>query len=264
MNPGFTSTVSVPGGLVALRTEFNTTAEQGQGRPSAQSNPEPDHDDDGQRRNDDPCAASHKWAPQRCPAKSITAAVRSVNCSLVTPRSLQACLVRSRQRSRVRPPCFGSRRADRAADERTSVGVFVMSARDSEVLERPAHVDPKHAIDYDIFNDPRFAAAGDPHAGASPAGRGGGIRHLLDAAQRRPLVHQRLRVDIPGRARARSVLQQSHDSAADARGARAAAHSADARCARACPVSAAADARVRAGPGARRWSPQFVPTPCNS
>ena len=39
-----------------------------------------------------------------------------------------------------------------------------MSARDSEVLERPAHVDPKHAIDYDIFNDPRFAAAGDPHA----------------------------------------------------------------------------------------------------
>ena len=39
-----------------------------------------------------------------------------------------------------------------------------MSARDSEVLERPAHVDPKHAVDYDIFNDPRFAAAGDPHA----------------------------------------------------------------------------------------------------
>jgi len=40
-----------------------------------------------------------------------------------------------------------------------------MSARDSEVLERPAHIDPTHAIDYDIFNDPRFAAAGDPHAG---------------------------------------------------------------------------------------------------
>jgi cytochrome P450 len=40
----------------------------------------------------------------------------------------------------------------------------VVSTRDSEVLERPSHVDPRHIVDYDIFDDPRFRAAGDPHA----------------------------------------------------------------------------------------------------
>jgi cytochrome P450 len=49
-----------------------------------------------------------------------------------------------------------------------------MSARDAEVLERPAHIDPQHAIDYDIFNDPRFAAAGDPHAGLRRLGEEAG------------------------------------------------------------------------------------------
>ena len=39
-----------------------------------------------------------------------------------------------------------------------------MSARASKVLESPPHIDPRHIVDYDIFNDPRFTAAGDPHA----------------------------------------------------------------------------------------------------
>jgi cytochrome P450 len=45
-----------------------------------------------------------------------------------------------------------------------------MSVRDSEVLESPSHIDPRHIVDYDIFNDPRFTAAGDPHAGLRQLG----------------------------------------------------------------------------------------------
>lgn len=39
-----------------------------------------------------------------------------------------------------------------------------MSVRDSQVLENPSHIDPRHIVDFDVFNDQRFGAAGDPHA----------------------------------------------------------------------------------------------------
>ena len=41
MNPGFTSTVNVPGGLVALRTEFNTLPSRIRGDPPLKAIPSP-------------------------------------------------------------------------------------------------------------------------------------------------------------------------------------------------------------------------------
>lgn len=49
-----------------------------------------------------------------------------------------------------------------------------MSVRDSRVVDKPPHVDSSHMVDYDIFNDPRFTAAGDPHAALRQLGEDAG------------------------------------------------------------------------------------------
>jgi cytochrome P450 len=49
-----------------------------------------------------------------------------------------------------------------------------VATRDSDVLEQPSHIDRRRIVDYDIFEDPRFKAAGDPHAALRQLGADAG------------------------------------------------------------------------------------------